>query len=45
MTSRLVSVLHIMGPGNVVEHPWTAPARIVDGQLTYVPDQGKTLRT
>lgn len=45
LMARGVRVLHMMGPGNVVEHPWTAPARIVDGQLTYVPDQGKSLRT
>jgi uncharacterized protein (DUF488 family) len=28
-------VLHIMGAHSVSEHPWTAPARLVDGQLSY----------
>lgn len=39
LKARGVRVLHIMGPGSVVEHPWTAPARIVDGTLTYVADR------
>ena len=29
-------VLHIMDVGKAKEHPFTAPARVVDGQLTYV---------
>ena len=28
-------VMHIMGIGKAEEHPYTAPARIVDGALTY----------
>jgi uncharacterized protein (DUF488 family) len=32
-------VLHIMERGKTVEHPYTAPARIVDGMLTYSSDQ------
>jgi uncharacterized protein (DUF488 family) len=28
-------VLHIMGPGEAKEHPYTPVARIVDGLLTY----------
>lgn len=28
-------VLHIMGPGKVVEHPYTAPARATQGRLFY----------
>ena len=28
-------VLHIMGPGEAKEHPFTPVARIVDGSLTY----------
>lgn len=28
-------VNHIMGPGNAPEHPYTKPARIVDGKLCY----------
>jgi uncharacterized protein (DUF488 family) len=38
LKARGVRVMHIMGAGSVVEHPWTAPARIVDGALTYVPN-------
>lgn len=28
-------VLHITGPGKSTEHPYTTPARIVDGKLNY----------
>lgn len=35
LKSRGVTVLHILGAGKTIEHPYTAPARIVDGQLTY----------
>ncbi len=35
LKARGVRVLHIMGPNTATEHPWTAPARIVDGNLTY----------
>ena len=28
-------VMHIMGVGKAAEHPYTAPARIVDGELNY----------
>ena len=28
-------VLHILGAGEAKEHPYTAPAKIVDGHLTY----------
>ncbi len=31
------TVLHIMGESNVVEHPYTSAARIVDGRLAYGP--------
>ena len=31
------TVLHIMGPASAKEHPYTAPARIVDGKLSYEP--------
>lgn len=30
-------VLHIMSPTQVVEHPYTAAARVVDGKLVYGP--------
>ena len=29
------AVMHIMGNGKATEHPYTAPARIIDGQLSY----------
>jgi uncharacterized protein (DUF488 family) len=29
------TVLHIMGPGEPREHPYTAPARVEDGELRY----------
>jgi uncharacterized protein (DUF488 family) len=32
-----VKVLHIMDGPKVVEHPFTAPARVVDGKLQYGP--------
>jgi uncharacterized protein (DUF488 family) len=32
---RDFEVLHIMGPGAAVAHPYTAAARIVDGRLSY----------
>ncbi|HZK07172.1 MAG TPA: DUF488 domain-containing protein [Bacteroidales bacterium] len=32
------NVMHIMGVGKVEEHPYTQPARIVAGKLTYVPE-------
>lgn len=30
-----VEVLHIMGENKTEEHPYTAPARVVNGKLTY----------
>jgi uncharacterized protein (DUF488 family) len=33
-----VRVLHIMEGGKTTVHPYTAPARIVDGELTYSAD-------
>ncbi|TAN03945.1 MAG: DUF488 domain-containing protein [Rhodanobacteraceae bacterium] len=32
-------VLHITGPGNPGEHPYTSAARVVDGRLDYSGDQ------
>ena len=29
------AVLHLMTPTRTEEHPFTKPARVVDGQLTY----------
>jgi uncharacterized protein (DUF488 family) len=36
-------VVHILGPGRTQSHPFTEPARIVNGRLSYAPDpaQGK----
>jgi uncharacterized protein (DUF488 family) len=38
LKSRGIRVLHIMDAGKTTEHPYTAPARIVDGRLTYAVD-------
>jgi len=35
LKARGVRMLHVMGEGPPVEHPYTAPARVVDGRLTY----------
>ena len=32
-------VMHIMGAGKANEHPYTAPARIVNGELNYEPEE------
>lgn len=41
LKARGVRVLHIVGAGgSVTEHSWTAPARIVDGRLTYAAVAG-----
>lgn len=37
LKARGVEVVHILGPGRVQVHPYTEPARIVDGALTYAP--------
>ncbi len=29
------TVLHIMGPGKIQEHPYTSAARVVNGELSY----------
>jgi len=33
------TVLHIMGKTKLQEHPYTAPAKIIDGKLSYESDQ------
>ena len=38
--ARGVKVLHIMGSGDPVEHPYTSAASVVDGKLYYGPSQG-----
>ena len=46
LKARGVRALHIMGPNCVAEHTWTAPARVVDGRLTYAePAAGNTSTT
>jgi uncharacterized protein (DUF488 family) len=32
-------VMHIMGEGKATEHPYTAPAKIVNGKLNYTEDE------
>ncbi|MBJ6980837.1 DUF488 domain-containing protein [Luteimonas sp. MC1572] len=36
---RGIQVLHILGAGAPTPHPWTSPARVVDGRLAYPPAQ------
>lgn len=38
-------VLHIMDANKATEHPYTSPARIVEGKLTYRPDSSQLLFT
>lgn len=35
LKARGMRVMHIMGANSATEHPWTAPARMVAGRLTY----------
>ena len=35
LKARGVRVLHILAAGKVVEHPYTAPARVVGSEVTY----------
>lgn len=39
LKARGWTVIHIMGVGKSEEHPYTAPARIVDGAVTYTPEE------
>lgn len=39
-----IGVIHIIDARHSSTHPYTAPARILDGQLTYVTGLGKPLR-
>jgi uncharacterized protein (DUF488 family) len=38
LKSKGWKVMHIMGIGKETEHPYTAPARIVNGELNYTPE-------
>jgi uncharacterized protein (DUF488 family) len=40
LKARGVEVLHIMGQGDPVEHPYTSAASVVDGKLYYGPSPG-----
>jgi len=37
------TVMHIMDVNKATEHPYTSPAKIVDGKLTYRPDSNQLL--
>ncbi len=37
LKTRGWTVNHIMGIDKISEHPYTQPARIIDGELTYLP--------
>ena len=39
LKSQGYEVQHIMAPGKEQEHPYTSPAKIVDGRLSYGSDQ------
>jgi uncharacterized protein (DUF488 family) len=40
---RGIEVMHIMDETHAVAHPYTSPARVVQGRLTYVPTEGTPL--
>jgi uncharacterized protein (DUF488 family) len=40
---RGIKVIHIIDETRAVAHPYTSPARIVQGRLTYVPSEGTPL--
>jgi uncharacterized protein (DUF488 family) len=40
LRARGIVVVHILDAGHSTVHPWTAPARIVDGRLTYAATDG-----
>jgi uncharacterized protein (DUF488 family) len=40
LKARGMKVLHIMGEGDLVEHPYTSAASVVDGKLYYGPSPG-----
>ena len=43
LTLRGIEVIHIIDASHSVEHPYTSPARIVDGKLSYAPAQADLL--
>lgn len=40
---RGIEVIHIIDASHATLHPYTSPARIVDGQLSYAPPQKRLL--
>lgn len=40
---RGIEVIHIIDATHSTQHPYTSPARIVDGKLSYAPAQGALL--
>jgi hypothetical protein len=38
-----IRVVHIIDETHAVVHPYTSPARIVQGRLSYVPAEGTPL--
>jgi uncharacterized protein (DUF488 family) len=40
---RGIEVIHIIDTNHSTSHPYTSPARIVDGQLSYAAPQGELL--
>ena len=44
LKTRGIEVLHIQDDKPPAAHPFTAPARLVDGQLSYAAGQGEPLR-
>ena len=40
---RGITVVHIFDEARAVMHPYTSPARIVHGRLSYVPTEGEPL--
>jgi uncharacterized protein (DUF488 family) len=43
LSVRGIEVVHIIDETHAVVHPYTSPARIFRGQLTYVPTEGTAL--
>ncbi len=40
---RGINVVHIIDETHAVTHPYTSPARVVQGRLSYVPGEGEAL--
>jgi uncharacterized protein (DUF488 family) len=38
LKARGLEVMHILGANKIDSHPYTPPARIVNGELTYAPE-------